>query len=353
MNFKDYERSERQKYAQFASVVLATLRAALDVDGRFSLWSGKHRAKECDSLRKKLKVRKLLNHSNIEQKIKDLAGCRLVFYSNDDVDRFIQSGIVPDNFTVDWDQSKVHHPIADTDDVAELYRAHHYLVTLTPERLALAEYARFAGLRCEIQIQTILNHAWSETGHDIIYKSAEIAGFGGRLGNQIKARMANIMKTYLVPAGYEFQKMLHDYARLKQGREFFDRKASESIENAADNNERHEALERYRDFVVPNYDDLAGVIQEILDVTRSAIEAGRTVATKPITTPFGEFEGKKPEDVADVALDIIERVRYVDRILLFAACMPSRSPRGSGSASWMLPKNWPTTNYRYGSRLAP
>jgi hypothetical protein len=44
----------------------------------------------------------------------------------------------------------------------------------------LPEYARFAGLHCEIQVQTILNHAWSETSHDIIYKDNLGPGFGKR-----------------------------------------------------------------------------------------------------------------------------------------------------------------------------
>lgn len=51
------------------------------------------------------------------------------------------------------------------------YRSIHYLVRLSEARLSLPEYARFAGLVGEIQVRTILQHAWAEIEHDIQYKT--------------------------------------------------------------------------------------------------------------------------------------------------------------------------------------
>src|SRR5207237_1063342 len=81
-------------------------------------------------------------------------------------------------------------------------------------RRNLAEYAKFKGLRSEIQIQTILIHAWAETSHDITYKRFEGKGFGQRATASIEARLNKIMDEYLLPAGYEFQKVQHDFQRL-------------------------------------------------------------------------------------------------------------------------------------------
>jgi len=114
----------------------------------------------------------LLAAANIETEIKDLAGCRLIFYTNSDADGFLQSRIVFDNFVVDWDNTKIHHAVGAEPKVEELYRARHYIISMKPERLALPEYAQFAGMRAELQIQTLLNHAWSETAHDIVYKTS-------------------------------------------------------------------------------------------------------------------------------------------------------------------------------------
>ena len=74
-------------------------------------------------------------------------------------------------------------------------------------RSALAEYAKFKGLRCEIQIQTILIHAWAETSHDITYKRFVGKGFGQRAMASIEARLNKIMDEYLLPAGHEFRKV--------------------------------------------------------------------------------------------------------------------------------------------------
>lgn len=71
-------------------------------------------------------------------------------------------------------------------------------------------------------MQTILNHAWSEMEHDILYKRPRLEGFGGRLMSDIEERMQKIMRDYLIPAGYEFQKVINDYERLSSGKELFD-----------------------------------------------------------------------------------------------------------------------------------
>jgi ppGpp synthetase/RelA/SpoT-type nucleotidyltranferase len=52
------------------------------------------------------------------------------------------------------------------------YKSLHYLVNLTATRTSLPEYQRFAKSTVEIQVRTILQHAWAEIEHDIQYKSS-------------------------------------------------------------------------------------------------------------------------------------------------------------------------------------
>jgi putative GTP pyrophosphokinase len=54
------------------------------------------------------------------------------------------------------------------------YQSIHYLVKLSPVRARLPEYEAFAEAVAEIQVRTILQHAWAEIEHDIQYKSAEV-----------------------------------------------------------------------------------------------------------------------------------------------------------------------------------
>ena len=53
------------------------------------------------------------------------------------------------------------------------YQSVHYLVALKEDRTSLSEYLQYKGLIAEIQVRTILQHAWAEIEHDIQYKSSE------------------------------------------------------------------------------------------------------------------------------------------------------------------------------------
>lgn len=50
------------------------------------------------------------------------------------------------------------------------YRSVHRVGTLGEGRLALPEWAPYRGLRFEIQIRTVLQHAWAQVEHDLGYK---------------------------------------------------------------------------------------------------------------------------------------------------------------------------------------
>ena len=52
------------------------------------------------------------------------------------------------------------------------YQSVHYLVKLNKARATLSEYKRFSDAITEVQVRTILQHAWAEIEHDIQYKSS-------------------------------------------------------------------------------------------------------------------------------------------------------------------------------------
>lgn len=261
-------------------------------------------------MRKKLEERGIAGTTSLEDDIKDLAGCRAIFYTNNDVSTFISSGIVHQNFEVL--EVKLHQPRRETEDAAELYISNHYLIRLRPERLALPEYARFAGMRCEIQIQTILNHAWAEMAHDTIYKAPELGDFGGKQFDGIKSRMQKVARKYLLPAGYEFQKIANDFQRLIEGKALFDGNALDAIVEAADNNIRAQALETFSENVLPLYDDVQAVYPEIIE--RLVAAAGRARTTPPvlIETPYGALPAKTYRDIVVAIAALLGQYRYVD-----------------------------------------
>jgi ppGpp synthetase/RelA/SpoT-type nucleotidyltranferase len=115
--------------------------------------SSKARAKEPASLKRKLKNNKKLNSKNVENEVRDLAGIRLIFYTNTDVDAFIQSRIIPENFEVHWEYTRIHHPVEENE--YERYQGIHYTVSLSPKLAKLQKYKKFKGMRCEIQIHSV------------------------------------------------------------------------------------------------------------------------------------------------------------------------------------------------------
>jgi len=318
MDFETYSRSKLADYAALAETVATILRAAIAAHPEpFRLQQVQHRPKGPASLRKKLEDRGLAV-TNLENDIKDLAGCRLIFYTNSDVSRFLRSGIIHENFDVDWDRTKIHHPVPGQSEPDNLFISNNYVLKLKTERTGLPEYARFDGLWCEVQVQTILNHAWSEMQHDIIYKKPALAGFGAKLFEAIEQRLQKIMKTHLLPAGYEFQKVLDDYERLMSGKELIDCGALKALADG-DNNERYDLLERFRDYVLPNYDDPKAVYPEISEQLVATVAAARLTKPRPRETPFGNFPGITVDRIVEIVANILTRYRYVDVELTFKA----------------------------------
>ena len=320
MDFEAYSRTKLADYATLAETVAGILQAAIGAYPQtFRLQQVQHRPKNPELLRKKLEDRGIVATTSLEDEIKDLAGCRLIFYTNSDVTRFLQSGIIQDNFEVDWDRTKIYHPVPGQTEPDNLFISNNYVLKFKADRTALPEYARFAGLMCEVQVQTTLNHAWAEMEHDIIYKKPALKGFGGKLFEAIEQRLQKIMKDHLLPAGYEFQKALDDHERLLSGKELFDRGALKALADCNDNNARYELLERFRDYVLPNYDNPQSVYPEIKEQLVAAVKAARLTRLRPIETPFGNLPGITVERIVDAIADILSHLRYVDIELTFDA----------------------------------
>jgi len=124
-----------------------------------------HRMKTRDSaLRKLVKAGEAL--TNFEQ-MTDVLGLRVITYMRDDVDAVAK--IVEREFTVDKEHSVDKRAILDPDRFG--YLSLHYVASLAQKRTALPEYRRFENVRFELQIRSVLQHAWAEIEHDLGYKS--------------------------------------------------------------------------------------------------------------------------------------------------------------------------------------
>ncbi|KEO83195.1 GTP pyrophosphokinase [Tumebacillus flagellatus] len=101
--------------------------------------------------------------------ITDIVGLRIISYYNDEVDAIAK--LVEQEFELDAQNSVDKRELLDPDRFG--YLSLHYVVKLPEKRLALPEYARFAGCKAEIQIRSILQHTWAEIEHDLGYKTKQ------------------------------------------------------------------------------------------------------------------------------------------------------------------------------------
>ena len=306
LNLNEYELTYRDIYSKFAECVKKTLACKIACGPmKARLQSSHSRPKAPDSLKRKLIERNLINSRQIEEEIKDLAGVRLIFYTQNDVNQFHQTGLIGDLFELV--DSRVHHPIPEND--YERYQGDHYVVRLKEEQMLSAELLQFRGLRCEVQVQTILNHAWSEMNHDMVYHMNENPDFGVGARKAIAAQLKAIMDKYIRPAGYEFQIVQQNYEMLMAGKKLFEDGAWELLNTCKHNRERFALLSDLSEGVFPFYDELVSEYPSIAKTLKECAYAAQDSAADPDFLP-GEMLFITPQDVILKIVEIFQRLRY-------------------------------------------
>jgi GTP pyrophosphokinase len=99
--------------------------------------------------------------------VTDCVGVRIITYFADDVDR--AADLITKEFEIDIDNSVDKRDLLDPDRFG--YLSLHYVASLPSTRANLVEYRRFVGMKAEVQIRSILQHAWAEIEHDLGYKT--------------------------------------------------------------------------------------------------------------------------------------------------------------------------------------
>ncbi len=308
MTFDEYRLRDRAKYEAFVDAIKQVLGASVKAHAMMP-HAITGRAKDPESLQKKLEDRKIDPGSAIEEQLKDLAGVRIVFLTNRQVQGFLGSRIIHANFDVV--SVNVHHAVPGTESETRLFSSTNYFVGLKPDRLALPEYAQFEGLKAEIQVQTLLNHAWAEMNHDTFYKAPEFQHVDRTLFEKTKQRMDEVMRKHLLPAGHDFDKVTRDIATLTKAEDAFE-PAVATIRTSSSNDEVATAIETLDEVVMQR---LAGRRDRFLELLPDLLDAAArtrgTPATK-IDTVLGAYDGETGEGVARKLASLLHHHRYCD-----------------------------------------
>lgn len=197
---------KRAVFKAFADAVQGILKEALRAD-EIKTASVEARAKDEESFGSKASKP---SESDPEQPkypnplldIADLAGVRVITFfpkTAEAAGKLVQR---------EFDVVETSDKAALLDDDRLGYKSVHFLVRLASRRLSLPEYRRYKDLICELQIRTVLQHAWAEIEHDIQYKTAIT------IPSQIRKRFTSLAGLLEI-ADREFQAIQDEDAKIR------------------------------------------------------------------------------------------------------------------------------------------
>ncbi|MBR1573608.1 MAG: hypothetical protein IJ652_02030 [Bacteroidales bacterium] len=157
-------REKLPMYGYLAQTVPAMLKQRLDEAG-IVVAAIEHRVKAEASLAGKLALKGDKYHSILD--VTDIVGLRVITFYMDDVDKV--AAIIDRMFDIDWENSVDKRKAHQIDSFG--YMSLHFICRLPKKAVPKAEYAGLEEVRFEIQIRTVLQHAWANMNHDTGYKS--------------------------------------------------------------------------------------------------------------------------------------------------------------------------------------
>jgi ppGpp synthetase/RelA/SpoT-type nucleotidyltranferase len=294
MEFVEAYKLSKKKYENFTKVVENLLVQLLDQPGfKYNFQS---RSKDVESLKEKLdRVSGLASNLKSYTEINDLSGCRVCFYLDSDRYRFRE--ILWKEFTIHEDKETYTR-----DDYSDTK----VIIKLSEDRLKLPEYKDYAGLKCEIQLTSILHNAWSELTHDVMYKDElSLKVSHPHIHDKLSSGYKSIMEKYITPAVEEFEYLNSELVKAERGKEFLQPSALEEVSNLDDNNLIHDWLAEAKTYIEESIYTEA-FLKVLIRYLQHIYEKSKTNIVKNRESVYLRIEGYKSSDIANLILDIIE-----------------------------------------------
>lgn len=157
----DWFEKHYSTFSSFTTTLNQLIRSIL-IERNIPFASVESRTKTKDSFLKKVEKK---GYSNGER-MTDFSGVRIICYLENEVRSVLKA--IQDSFEVIREHSLDKADSLSIDRVG--YKSIHCVARLTKYRTTLPEFSRFQGISFEVQIRTVLQHAWAEIEHDRIYK---------------------------------------------------------------------------------------------------------------------------------------------------------------------------------------
>lgn len=150
------------RHERLTESVVAIVRSLLD-DQRIEYLSVDGRTKTEEGIREKIKRK---NYREPIRQLTDISGIRVVLFIESDVHKVAE--VIRAAFLLDAQNSSDKDLTLDANQVG--YRSQHFVCELGDARSQLPEFKSYSGLKFELQVRTVLQHAWAELAHDRAYK---------------------------------------------------------------------------------------------------------------------------------------------------------------------------------------
>jgi ppGpp synthetase/RelA/SpoT-type nucleotidyltranferase len=163
---KEYREKRYPRYERYAEV----LKQVLQLAGRerAPLAIVQAREKAVASFAEKA-LRKMHKYSDPVNQLTDLCGARVITRTRSEVDAYCQ--YIKDHFEIDWDNSLDTSQRLTPSEFG--YRSIHYIVKFRRDvDYGIPIPEEVFCLKAEIQVRTLVEHAYADFGHDLTYKGA-------------------------------------------------------------------------------------------------------------------------------------------------------------------------------------
>ena len=162
--------TRREFYSDYAHAIESVLKDALQRD-HVTFLGVQSRAKSVKSFEEKAsrltEDGKSLKYPRPFEQLTDLAACRTIVFFPRTLEEV--GTVINRELEV---VEKLDHSANAVKEGRLGYLSVHYVCRLKTPRANLPEYQRFGSTPVEIQVRTVMQHAWAEIEHDIQYKSA-------------------------------------------------------------------------------------------------------------------------------------------------------------------------------------
>lgn len=164
--FKNWYATETKAFEVLANKVSGLIKELIELKN-IKYHSITYRIKDQESLIKKIQLKE---YNDPKTQIHDFIGIRIVTFVKSDVDKICEE--IEKEFDIDFSNSSNKSDELGEDKVG--YRSVHYVANVDELRGSMSDYIYLKDKCFEIQIRTILEHAWADISHDRTYKFTNI-----------------------------------------------------------------------------------------------------------------------------------------------------------------------------------